>query len=1103
MPLISRLFVLVAFALLPAVAIQTYNEFDLRRSREIEVQDQALGLAKLAAAEQQQIVQGIRQVLIALSELPAIKAKDTQACNAYLSTIKQRYPAFLAFLVADMNGRSFCRTGGGDKPVSTAGRAYFANALNSGSFTVGEFAVGRSTGRNLIQFAVPFYGDDARMGGVVMAALSLDWLADYIARKSVPPGGAITITDRDGTVLARSTDNERFVGRKIPDDKYRSVDHPGTADALDLDGVERVVGYSPVGDDAGGLLVSFGLNKTQAFTEIQRRTQRGILLIILGTSLVLILTWLGARRFIHRPFGQLVDAANQWRLGDYGRRVDIHEKRSEFARVGDAFNSMANALEERERELREAKEKAEEAAARITTVFESTTDSVLIVDRDWRITYLNERARAQVAEGRHLVGVGLWDAFPEAVEGEEHLRYRKAMSEQRPVCFETFSRQRNAWYEINVFPSSEGLAVFFRDVSEHKHALEARRISEERLRLALEAAAMGTWYWDLRTGDFLWSDQAKALFGLPPDGEMDYRAFLAALHPEDRAPTHQAVRKSLYEEGAYDNEFRVLWPDGSVHWLRSRGTAHRSDTGELLRMQGVVYDIDAQRQALKANAHLAAIVESSDDAMTSTDVDGLIRTWNPAAERLYGYAAHEVIGRPVSILWPPENAEEAAECFQRACSGAAVTVETVRLRKNRETIDVMVTVAPIRGADGKTIAVCAASHDITARKRMELALREKVAELQTVMDAVPAGVMIAHDPECRRMTASRYASDLLKLPPATNPSKTAPAGEAPENVRILRNGIEVPGEELPPQIAAREGIEVRGVELELVFIDGSSRHVFCHAVPLWDAEGKTRGAVCAFIDITGRKRAESDLRRFSEGLEHLVAERTQALAEANTRLRESEGRFRAYFTHAPECLFDVEVTPDGRFLYAAVNPSAENAFGVRNEGVWGKSPEAVFGPEVGARQTQAFHRCVEDGPCWYEDAVPSPSGGAQTYDVILVPVREGGRVARILGSARDITQRRLIEEQLHQSQKMEAVGQLTGGVAHDFNNLLTVVSGNLELIERRAGDNERVRRLAEAARQAADRGAKLTAQLLAFSRRQRLNPKVVDTQTISSTTFRG
>jgi len=193
----------VAVALLPAIALQMYNEFDLRRARQVEVQNQALSLAKLAAAEQQQIVQGIRQALIAMSELPSIKTRDSQACNAYLAAMQQRFPAFITFLVSDLNGKAFCDTNSDHRPVSIAARAYFANILKTGAFTVGEFSSGLSTGRNVLQFALPFYGDDGRMGGVIVAGLDLDWLADYIARKGVPEGAALAITDRNGTYLAR------------------------------------------------------------------------------------------------------------------------------------------------------------------------------------------------------------------------------------------------------------------------------------------------------------------------------------------------------------------------------------------------------------------------------------------------------------------------------------------------------------------------------------------------------------------------------------------------------------------------------------------------------------------------------------------------------------------------------------------------------------------------------------------------------------------------------------------------------------------------------------------------------------------------------------
>jgi signal transduction histidine kinase/HAMP domain-containing protein len=488
--ILSRLFLLVAVALLPAIAIQAYNEFDLRRARQVEVQSQALRLAKLAAAEQQQIVQGIRQVLIAMSELPSIKTRDSQACNAYLAAMQRRFPAFVTFLVADLKGWSFCDTNSDHRPITIAARAYFASILNTGAFTVGEFSAGLSTGRKVIQFALPFYGDDGRMGGVIVAGLSLDWLADYIARKGVPEGAALAITDRNGTYLARYPHNDRFVGTKMPGDKYLKMDDRGAVDILNVDGVERIEGYSALGADSGGLVVSFGLDKAQAFSEIQLRTQRGILLIALSISLVLVLTWLGARRFIHRPLGQLVDAANQWRLGEYARRVDFRDK-SEIARVADAFNSMADALEHREHQLSEAKEKAEEAAARITTIFESTTDSVAIVDRDWRVSYLNGRAWTQIGEARDPIGAKLWEAFQDAADTEIFSHLREAMSDQRPASFETQCHRRGVWYAFNAFPSSEGLAVFFRDITEHKQAVEARRLMQEQLHQSQKMESVG------------------------------------------------------------------------------------------------------------------------------------------------------------------------------------------------------------------------------------------------------------------------------------------------------------------------------------------------------------------------------------------------------------------------------------------------------------------------------------------------------------------------------------------------------------------------------------------------------------------------------------
>jgi PAS domain S-box-containing protein len=490
--LLFRLFLLVAIALLPVIGIQAYNEFALLRSRQLEAQDQALATAKLAAAEQQQFIQGIRQVLIALSEFPGIKAKDIPACSAYLSAIKERYPAFLSFFVTDTTGATFCNTVGANHlPVSAAGRPYISVALQTGDFRVGEYSVGRISGRNVIDFAMPFYDDDRHVKGAVVAALSLDWLAANLASKNVPPGGAISILDRDGTYLARYPDNGRFVGTKAPNSDTSNATGQGVSDTHDRDGVERITGYSTLGDASGDLRISFGLEKAQLFEPIHSSAERGFILIIVSTLLVLALTWLGARRFIHRPLAQLVEAANHWRFGDYAGRVAIQPRQPEFARVGDAFNMMADTLVDRENELRGAKENAEAAAAQITTIFESTTDSVIIVDRDWRITYLNERARMQVADGRSLIGKRLRELFPRPLNSDIISRFRAVMSGGRPASFEIFSEGKNVWYDVNAYPSSPGVAIYFRDITEHRLARESRRLMEEQLHQSQKMEAVG------------------------------------------------------------------------------------------------------------------------------------------------------------------------------------------------------------------------------------------------------------------------------------------------------------------------------------------------------------------------------------------------------------------------------------------------------------------------------------------------------------------------------------------------------------------------------------------------------------------------------------
>ena len=227
------------------------------------------------------------------------------------------------------------------------------------------------------------------------------------------------------------------------------------------------------------------------------------------------------------------------------------------------------------------------------------------------------------------------------------------------------------------------------------------------------------------------------------------------------------------------------------------------------------------------------------------------------------------------------------------------------------------------------------------------------------------------------------------------------------------------------------------------------------------------------------------MRDLNATLEARVRERTQALVA-------SEARSRAVFDGFPECMFIVHVTPCGEFLFEASNPVAERIAGVGSARIRGKPAEAFMPAAHAAGISEQFQRCIDTGGSvsfTEELRFPSVMG---TFEVTLTPLRDtAGRIGRLLAVFRDVTARNRLEDRLRQAQKMEAVGQLTGGVAHDFNNLLQVVLSGLTLIDR-VQDPERRTKLLDSVRRAAQRGGELTKRLLTIARRQSLRPEAID-----------
>jgi PAS domain S-box-containing protein len=207
-------------------------------------------------------------------------------------------------------------------------------------------------------------------------------------------------------------------------------------------------------------------------------------------------------------------------------------------------------------------------------------------------------------------------------------------------------------------------------------------------------------------------------------------------HPDDVAPGQQELTELLTgDERTFRLPKRYIRPDGAAVSVLLTVSVIRGQLGEPISLLTQVVDMTEQRRKDEELARLAAIVESSDDAILSKDLEGTILSWNRAAERMYGYTAEEVVGRSVLTIVPPERQHEVEELLEGVRRGESVrNLETVRLRKDQSRMDVSLTVSPILNASGVPVRASTIARDITSQRRMAADLARTLAALEAALD---------------------------------------------------------------------------------------------------------------------------------------------------------------------------------------------------------------------------------------------------------------------------------------------------------------------------------------------------------------------------------
>jgi PAS domain S-box-containing protein len=280
------------------------------------------------------------------------------------------------------------------------------------------------------------------------------------------------------------------------------------------------------------------------------------------------------------------------------------------------------------------------------------------------------------------------------------------------------------WANVSTFEHPQYGPVWLTvqtDITAHKRAENELRKREGQLAEAQRIAQIGSWEWDIEKDTVSWSDQLYRIHGEEPDAfTPSYESFLEGVHPDDRPAVESAVHKAVGDCQPFEYEYRCVLPDGGERILRAQGRIETDRQERPLKMVGTCQDVTELRRAERPVRHLAAIIESSEDAIFSKTLDGTIDAWNPSAELLYGYPAEEIIGRPVSVLIPPDRAAEEEAVRNKTIAGeAVVSFETRRLTKNGKCVEVSMTVSPIKDERGAIMGFSSISRDISERKRLQ------------------------------------------------------------------------------------------------------------------------------------------------------------------------------------------------------------------------------------------------------------------------------------------------------------------------------------------------------------------------------------------------
>lgn len=371
-------------------------------------------------------------------------------------------------------------------------------------------------------------------------------------------------------------------------------------------------------------------------------------------------------------------------------------------------------------ETRRLEEEATRLAKRLSTTLDSITDAFLTLDPAWRITYMNSEAERILKRSKQdILNHVVWDEFPEAVDSIFYTNYHKALAEMQPVFFDTYYPPLDAWLEVRAFPSEEGLALYFRDITEKKRYDVQLAESEERFRTLLQnVSTVAVQGYALDGTVQYWNKASETFYGYSAMEALG-KNLLDLIIPE---PMHDEVRAAIQmvRDGGREipsGELRLKRKDGSlIDVYSSHAILFRE--GKPPELFCIDIDISEREQAARKLKEQAELLEKARDAIIVCDVSQTVLFWNPAAAQIYGWTAAEAIGRPLNSL-VDRDSESFAKAYARVFSDGEWSGQLLQYSRTGSKILVDARWTLVRDDRGIPTSILAIHTDITERHKLE------------------------------------------------------------------------------------------------------------------------------------------------------------------------------------------------------------------------------------------------------------------------------------------------------------------------------------------------------------------------------------------------